>query len=43
MQLSTRVKETTLNFRTEEIDKIIDSMDKRISAVINGNGERTKY
>jgi hypothetical protein len=42
-QLSTRVKETTLNFRTEEIDKIIDSMDKRISAVINGNGERTKY
>ena len=25
------------------INKIIDSMDKRICAVINGNGERTKY
>ena len=43
MELSTRVKETMLNFSPKEIDKIIDSMDKRITAVVKGKGQRTKY
>lgn len=41
--LSIRVKETTLSFSSKEIDKIIDSMDKRITAVIEGKGQRSKY
>ena len=43
IELSTRVKETMLNFSPKEIDKIIDSMDKRITAVVKGKGQRTKY
>ena len=42
-ELSARVKATAMNFCPEEIDKIIDSMDKRITAVIKQNGQRTKY
>ncbi len=42
-ELSSRVKETILSVSSEEIDKIIDSMDKRISAVLKGKGQRTKY
>ena len=43
IELSIRVKETMLNFSPKEIDKIIDSMDKRITAVVKGKGQRTKY
>lgn len=42
-ELSSRVKETILSFDSAEIDKIIDSMDKRITAVLKGKGQRTKY
>ena len=35
-ELSSPVKETILNVSSEEIDKIIDSMDKRITAVLKG-------
>ena len=42
-ELSARVKETALNFSSKEIDKIIDSMDKRVNEVIKRHGERTKY
>ena len=38
-----RVKETLQSFSSEEIYKIIDSMDKRIVAVVKGHGQRTKY
>ena len=38
-----RVKETILSVSSEEIDKIIDSMDKRITAILKGKGQRTKY
>ena len=37
------IEETMQNFNSEEIDKIIDSMDKRITAVIKVHGQRTKY
>ena len=43
IELSTRVKETMLNFSPKEIDKIIDSMDKWITAVVKGKGQRAKY
>lgn len=42
-ELSSRVKETILSFSSAEIDKIIDSMDRRITAVLKGKGQRTKY
>ena len=42
-ELSRRVKVTMLDFSSEEIDKIIDSMDKTITAVIKRKGQRTKY
>ena len=42
-EFSQRVKETMLSFSSKEVDKIIDSMDKRITAVMKGKGERTKY
>ena len=32
-----------LSFSSKEVDKIIDSMDKRITAVVKGKGQRTKY
>jgi len=42
-ELSTRVKETVLRCSSTEIDKIIDSMDKRITAVLEEKGQRIKY
>ena len=42
-QFSHRVKRTLLNFSVEQIDKTIESMPKRIAAVIKGKGERTNY
>ena len=42
-EISQRVKETMLSFSSKEVDKIIDSMDKRITAVMKGKGQRTKY
>jgi hypothetical protein len=42
-ELSSLVKETILSVSSEEIDKIIDSMDKRITAILKGKGQRTKY
>ena len=42
-EFSLRVKETLQSFSSEEIYKIIDSMDKRIVAVVKGHGQRTKY
>ena len=42
-EFSLRVKETMQSFSSDHIDKIIDSMDKRITAVIKGRGQRTKY
>ena len=42
-ELSSRVKETILSCSSEEIDKIIVSRDKRITAVLKGKGQRTKY
>ena len=41
--LSSRVKETILGVSSKEIDQIIDSMDKRITAVLKVKGQRTKY
>ena len=42
-EFSQRVKKTMQSFSSEEIDKIIDSMDKRITAVVKGRGQRIKY
>ena len=42
-ELSSRVKETILSVCSEEIDKIIDSMGKRITAILKGKGQRAKY
>ena len=42
-EFSSRVENTMLNFSSKEIDKIIDSMDKRITAIIKQKGQRTKY
>ena len=42
-EFSLWVKETMQSFSSDHIDKIIDSMDKRITAVIKGRGQRTKY
>ena len=42
-EFSRRVENTMLNFSSKEIDKIIDSMDKRITANIKQKGQRTKY
>ena len=41
-EFSRRVENTMLNFSSNEIDKIIDSMDKRITAIIKQKGQRTK-
>lgn len=38
-----RVTQTMKSFGSNEIDKIIDSMDKRIIEVLKGKGQRTKY
>jgi hypothetical protein len=42
-EFSQRVRKTMQSFSTEEIDKIIDSMDKHITAVIKAHGQRIKY
>ena len=42
-EFSLRVKKTMQSFSSDQIDKVIESMDKRITAVIKGRGQRTKY
>ena len=42
-ELSARVKVTAMNFCPKEIDKIIDNLDNRITAVMKENGQRTKF
>ena len=42
-EFSQRVKKTMQSFSSQEIDKIIDSMDKCITAVVKGCGQRIKY
>jgi hypothetical protein len=42
-EFSLRVKETMQSFSSDEIDKIIDSMGKRIISVIKRRGQRSKY
>ena len=41
-EFSLRVKKTMQSF-SDQIDTIIESMDKRITAVIKVRGQRTKY
>ena len=42
-QFCRRVRRTVLNFDKHIIDKTIASMPRRIKAVIEGKGNRTKY
>ena len=42
-EFSTRVMNCVFNFPASQIDKIIDSMDKRIGLVISCKGQRIKY
>jgi len=42
-QFSERVKNLIVNFPITKIDKIIDSMERRIDEVIRSKGNRTKY
>ena len=42
-EFSDRVKDCVLGFKAEEIDPIIESMDKRISLIIQRKGQRIKY
>ena len=42
-EFSSRVRESMQNFSSDEMDKIIDSMDKRITAVAKVHGQRIKY
>jgi len=42
-QFSERVQQTLLNFSPNDIDKIIDSMNKRVDTIIKTGGYRTKY
>ena len=42
-EFSQRVKEMLLNFPANDIDKIIDSMGKRVDTIIKTGGYRTKY
>ena len=39
----TRVQETMLNFSIPKIDRIIESMDKRITLIMESKGCRIKY
>ena len=39
----TRVRETMLNFSIPKIDRIIESMDKRITLIMESKGCRMKY
>ena len=42
-EFSERVIRTITNMLVDVVDKIIESMDNRISLVINSKGQRTKY
>lgn len=42
-EFTERVRSTMVNYPTAKIDKIIDSMPKRVVKVIQGRGRRTKY
>ena len=42
-EFSERVKQTLLNFPARDIDKIIDSMKKRVDDIIDSGGYRSKY
>ena len=42
-EFSHRVKQTLLEFPAKDIDKIIDSMPKRVNQIIKTGGDRTKY
>ena len=42
-QFSARVRRIIMKFPSEKIDKIFDSMDKRIGLVMKANGSRIKY
>ena len=42
-EFSARVKKTLEEFPSEKIDKIIDSMEKRIGMIIKAKGQRIKY
>ena len=42
-EFSERVIRTITNMPVDVVDKIIESMDNRISLVINSKGQRTKY
>ena len=41
-EFSSRVKDTMSNFSASTIDKVINSMDKRISLIIKGKKEKTE-
>ena len=42
-EFATRVKHTIINFDKNQIDKIIESMSKRIEMIICKKGNRIKY
>ncbi len=42
-RFSERVKQTMESYPVDTIDKIIDSMDKRMADIIKCNGQRLKY
>ena len=42
-QFSKRVKDTSMNFPKNTIDKIIESMNKRVVTIIENRGQRLKY
>ena len=42
-QFCERVKSTICNYPSKEIDKIIESMDKRVAMIIKAKGQRIRY
>ena len=42
-ELSAGVRETMIEYPVEEIDEIIETMDKRIEMVLKAKGMRIKY
>ena len=42
-QFEQRIKDTMQNFRKDKIDKIIESMTKRVESILKGRGKRLKY
>ena len=42
-EFSTRVQNTLTNFNVETIDKIIETMDKRIHEILKCKGQQLKY